>query len=74
MGAAWEEMSSDTDMIIRSFKKCGISVPIDGSADSDINIAGLDDYTVESGEDTDGENSDMEDPFANTTDESDTAN
>ena len=51
MGAAWEEMSSDTDMIIRSFKKCGISVPIDGSADSDINIAGLDDYTVESGED-----------------------
>ncbi len=34
-------MSSDNDMLICSFKKCGITVPIDGLADSDINIAGL---------------------------------
>ena len=34
-------------MIIRSFKKCGIAVQIDGSEDDQININGLDDYKVE---------------------------
>lgn len=28
---AWEELSSDKAMVIRSFKKCGISVAVDGS-------------------------------------------
>ena len=37
VGEAWEQVSRE-DMIIRSFKKCGISVPIDGSGDGEINI------------------------------------
>ena len=36
VGKAWEEISCKKDMIIRSFKKCGISVAIDGSEDSEI--------------------------------------
>ena len=32
-------------MIKRSFKKCVISVAIDGSEDASINIEGLNDYT-----------------------------
>ena len=32
-------------MIQRTFRKCGISVPIDGSADGDIQLEGLADYT-----------------------------
>ena len=34
-------------MVIRSLKKCGISVPIDGSEDDRIHIQELDDYAVE---------------------------
>ena len=46
-------------MIIRSFKKCGIFVLIDGSEDDQIHIQSLDDYAIEEEEDyTD------EDPFS----------
>ena len=48
-------------MIIRSFKKCGISVAIDGSEDDQINIESLDDYTV--GESEDEATDDESDPF-----------
>ena len=34
VGQAWENISAKKDMIIRSFKKFGISVVIDGSKDS----------------------------------------
>lgn len=51
VGQAWEELSAKKDMIIRSFKKCGISVPIDGSEDDDINIIGLEEYEVGASED-----------------------
>ena len=37
VGKAWDEISAK-DMIIRSFKKCGISVAVDGSEDDQINI------------------------------------
>ncbi|RPB22155.1 hypothetical protein L211DRAFT_351367 [Terfezia boudieri ATCC MYA-4762] len=33
-------------IIIRSFQKCGITVALDGSEDQNINIHGLDGYTV----------------------------
>ena len=33
-------------MVIRSFKKCGISTAINGSEDDEINIAGLEDYHI----------------------------
>ena len=59
VGQAWEEISEDK-MIITSFNKCGISVPIDGSGDSQIHIKGLEDYAVDEddGDYTDG------DPFS----------
>ena len=52
VGQAWEEISADKKMIIRSFKKCGISVPVD-----QIHIQGLEDYSVEEddGDYTDGD-------------------
>ena len=64
VGHAWEQISSQKEMIIRSFRKCGISVPIDGSEDSAINIEGITDYEVGSDTDSDGSISDDEDPFA----------
>ena len=39
--------------VIRSFVKCGISLPISGSRDSEINIDGLPDYRM-------GESADIE--------------
>jgi hypothetical protein len=62
VGAAWEELSSKTEMIVRSFEKCGISVAPDGSEDEKINVNGLEDYSVES--DYDVESDDSEDPFS----------
>ena len=49
------------DAIVRSFRKCGISLPTDGSEDSEINIKGVDDYFV--GEESDVVTEDEEDPF-----------
>ena len=46
VGQVWQEISADNEMVIRSFKKCGISVLIDGSEDDGIHIQGLD-YAVE---------------------------
>ena len=43
---------------MRSFKKCGISVAGDGSEDFQINMKGIDNYTMYNGTDDD------EDPFA----------
>ena len=61
-------------MIVRSFSKCGISLPIDGSQDDQINITGMEDYEVGSADrNTDASDSeasyvatddDAEDPFA----------
>ena len=53
VGQAWEEVSSDREATIRSFKKCGISVPADGAGDGEISIRGLEDNTV--GEDDEEE-------------------
>ena len=54
MGTAWQETSRRLkDTVIRSFVKCGISLPISGSRDSEINIDGLPDYRM-------GESADIE--------------
>jgi hypothetical protein len=53
-------VSADKEVIIRSFKKYGISIPVDGSEDSQINIQGLEDYAVE---EDDSEYTDR-DPFS----------
>ena len=51
---------------MRSFVKCGIALPIDGSRDSEVNITDLDDYEV-------GVSADVEDIefFSSESDESD---
>ena len=54
-------------MIIRSFRKCGISVAIDGSEDSEINISGLDGYEVGESDSESTEDED-DDPFADVED------
>ena len=46
VGMAWVQVSQKKEMIQRAFKKCGISVPIDGSGDAEINIRGLEGYIV----------------------------
>jgi len=67
VGQAWEEVSANKDMIIRSFRKCGISVAIDGSEDSEINISGLDGYEVGESDSESTEDED-DDPFADVED------
>lgn len=66
VGAAWDEVSANVDMVIRSFEKCGISFPINGSEDNKINIANIDNYTVDSEdeEEVTGSSDEDEDPFS----------
>ncbi len=67
VGEAWEEVSRNKAMTIRSFKKTGIAVAADGSEDHEINIEGLTGYTIESEEDDELDSDDSEDdPFADT--------
>ena len=40
--------------MIRSFEKCGIALPMDGTRDSEINIEGQDEYEI-------GDSADIED-------------
>ena len=63
VGQACDEVCANKEAIIRSFKKCGISVPIDGSKDELISIQDLEEYTV--GEDEEDDYlEENEDPFA----------
>lgn len=65
VGQAWEQMSSDKAMVIRSFQKVGIAVAIDGSEDDKINIEGLHEYEVGTDSDDEDYTTDEEDdPFA----------
>ena len=50
VGQAWEEVSIDRVLVVRSFKKCDISVAVDGTEDDQIHIEGLDNYSVEDSE------------------------
>ena len=67
VGKAWAEVPANKEMIQRTFRKCDISIPIDGSANDDINIKGLADYTVGEDEDEEGEeletDQDLDHPF-----------
>ena len=62
LGQAWEEVSTDKDAVVRGFKKCKISVAVNGAEDDEINIKGFENYKVESDDD----------PFA-TSDDSDSS-
>ena len=41
------------ETVKRSFRKCGIALPIDGSEDADIHLEGTIDYTVGTNRDND---------------------
>ena len=46
VSTAWSEMSKKKDMINRSFKKCDITLALDGTENADLNIEGLKDYEM----------------------------
>lgn len=60
---------TNKDIVVRSFKKCGISIASDGSEDFEINLKGIEDYRIDS--DTDQDTDSDEDPFLTDSDEDD---
>ena len=41
VGKAWTEVGSNRDMVVRRFKKCGISLSLDGSKNGEIHIESI---------------------------------
>ena len=60
VGQAWEQVSTYKAMVVRSFKKFGIAVAVDGSEDNEIYIEGLPCYRDE-GSDVDDDDDDDDD-------------
>ena len=48
VGEAWCKVGKMKDFIIRSFKKCGLSVALDGSENDEVNIEALPEYQIPS--------------------------
>ena len=48
VGEAWYKVGKMKDSIIRSFKKYGLSVVLDGSENDEVNIEGLPEYPMSS--------------------------
>ena len=46
VGKAWIEVGSNCDMVVRSFKKCGISLSLDGSENGEIHIESIEEYEL----------------------------
>ena len=47
VGEAWEQLSNELkESVVWSFRICGITIALDGSEDHDINIRGLEGYTI----------------------------
>ena len=46
VGEAWSKVGKMKDSIIRSFKKCGLSVALDRSDNDELNIDGLPEYQM----------------------------
>ena len=59
IGEAWEKVCTKPEIITRGFRKCGISIAVDGSEDEVININGVDDYTVGSIKSSDDDDDDV---------------
>jgi hypothetical protein len=50
VGQAWEQFSSTRkEVVVQSFRKLGMSLPIDGSCDAELSIKGLDPEVLRSG-------------------------
>ena len=43
---AWEKVMQDKEMVIRSFKKCGITTNVDASENDEVKIRGLEGYIM----------------------------
>ena len=43
---AWTEVGLNHDMVARSFKKCGISLSLDGSENGEIHIESIEEYEL----------------------------
>ncbi len=69
VGEAWNEMSKNKEMAVRSLKKCGISVAADGSEDFEIHLEGLEDYNYSATNDNNID--ELDDPFADLSDTDD---
>ena len=48
VGKAWSKVRKMRNSIIRSFKKCGLSVALDGSENDEVNSEGLPGYQMSS--------------------------
>ena len=48
VGEAWSKVRKMRDSIICSFKKCGLSVALDGSENDEVNSEGLPEYQMSS--------------------------
>ena len=46
VGEAWSKVGKMKDSITLSFKKCGLSVALDGSENDEVNIEGLPEYQM----------------------------
>ena len=46
VGQAWIKISRRKESIVRSFKKCGLSVALDGSENTQMSIDGIQNYEV----------------------------
>ena len=46
VGKAWTEGGSNRDLVLRSFKKCGISLSLGGSENGEIHIESIEEYEV----------------------------
>ena len=46
VGKAWTEVGSNRDTVVRSFKKCGISLSVHGSKTGEIHIESIEEYQL----------------------------
>ena len=51
---AWKEINRNKETVIRSFKKCGVSLTLDGKENDEINIEGIPDYEMMQADEIDG--------------------
>ena len=51
---AWKEINRNKETVIRSFKKCGVSLTLDGKENDEINIEGIPDYEMPQADEIDG--------------------
>ena len=51
---AWNEINRNKETVIRSFKKCDVSLTLDGRENDEINIEGIPDYEMPQAYEMDG--------------------